>query len=77
MGQLKFLGRRQEKDDMLLKGYQETIDTDVKAGYVHKVLQVELNETKVYNKPSATNVYFDHTCFRIWWELFFASENTR
>ena len=31
---------------MLRKPYQETIDTDVKAGYVHKVQQVELNKTR-------------------------------
>ena len=43
MGQLKSLERRLQKDDMLQKRYQETIDTDVKAGYVHKVQQVELN----------------------------------
>ena len=30
---------------MLQKRYQETIDTEVKAGYVRKVQQVELNET--------------------------------
>ena len=31
---------------MLRKRYQETSDTDVKAGYVRKVQQIELNETK-------------------------------
>ena len=31
---------------MLQKRYEETIDTDVKAGYVRKVQQVELNETR-------------------------------
>ena len=31
---------------MLRKRYQETIHTDVKAGYVRKVQQVELNETR-------------------------------
>ena len=31
---------------MLRKRYQETIDTDVKAGYFRKVQQVELNETR-------------------------------
>ena len=48
MGQLKSLERRQQKDDMLRKRYQKTIDTDVKAGYgyVRKLQQVELNETK-------------------------------
>ena len=37
---------RLEKDDILRKRSQETIDTDVKAGYVCKVQQVELNETR-------------------------------
>ena len=46
MGQLKFLERRPHKDDMLQKCYQETIDTDVKAGYVRRVEQVELNKTR-------------------------------
>ena len=46
MGQLKSLERRLQKDDMLRKRYQETIDTDVKAGYVRKVQQVGLNETR-------------------------------
>ena len=46
MGQLKSLERRLQKDDMLQKRYQETIDTDVKASYVRKVQQVELNETR-------------------------------
>ena len=45
MRQLKSLERRLQKDDILRKRYQETIDTDVKAGYVRKVQQVELNET--------------------------------
>ena len=45
-GQLKSLERRQQKDDMLQKRYQKIIDTDVKAGYVRKVQQVELNETR-------------------------------
>ena len=46
MGQLKSLERRLQKDDMLQKRYQETIDIDVKAGYVRKVEQVEQNETR-------------------------------
>ena len=46
MGQLKSLERRLQKDYMLRKRYQETIDTDVKAGYVCKVQQADLNETK-------------------------------
>ena len=45
MGQLKSPEGRLQKDAMLQKRYQETIDTDVKAGYVRKVQQVELNET--------------------------------
>ena len=47
MGQLKSLERRLQKDEALKKRYQETIDTDVNAGYVRKVDQAELNETKV------------------------------
>ena len=46
VGQLKSVERRLQKDDMLRTCYQETIDTDVKAGYVRKVQQVELNETR-------------------------------
>ena len=46
MGQLKSLERRLQKDDMLQKRYQETIDIDVKAGYFRKVEQVEQNETR-------------------------------
>ena len=46
MGQLKSLERRLQKDGALKKRYQETIDTDVNAGYVRKVDQAELNETK-------------------------------
>ena len=45
MGQLKSLKPRLQKDEMLGKRYQETIDTDVNAGYVWKVDQAELNET--------------------------------
>ena len=39
MGQLKSLERRLQDER-----YQKTIDTDVKAGYVRKVDQTELNE---------------------------------
>ena len=46
MRQLKSLERRMQKDETLKKRYQETIDTDVNAGYVRKVDQAELNETK-------------------------------
>ena len=46
MGQLKSLERRLQKDETLKKRYQETIDTDVNAGYVRKIDQTELNETK-------------------------------
>ena len=46
MGQLKSLERRLQKEEALKKRYQETIDTDVNAGYVRKVDQAELNETK-------------------------------
>ena len=31
---------------MLQRRYQETIDTNVKAGYARKIQQVELNETR-------------------------------
>ena len=37
MGQLKFLERRLQKDKALKQCYQETIDTDVKIGYIRKV----------------------------------------
>ena len=46
MGQLKSLERRQQKDETRQNCYQETIDTDVNAGYVRKVDQAELNETR-------------------------------
>ena len=46
MGQLKSLERRLQKDETIRKRYQETIDTDVNAGYVRKVDQAELNETR-------------------------------
>ena len=45
MRQLKSLKRHLQKDDTLQKRYQEAIDTDVKAGYVCKVGQIELNDT--------------------------------
>ena len=46
MGKLKSLERRFQKDEALNKRYQDTIDTDVNAGYVRKVEQTELNETR-------------------------------
>ena len=46
MGQLKSLERRLQKDETLRKRYQETIDSDVNAGYVRKIDQTELNETR-------------------------------
>ena len=46
IGQLKSLERRLQKDETLRKRYQETIDTDVNAGYFRKVDQAELNETR-------------------------------
>ena len=46
MGQLKSLEQRLQKDETLRKRYQETIETDVNAGYVRKVDQTELNETR-------------------------------
>ena len=46
IGQLKSLGQCLQKDETVRKRYQETIDTDVNAGYVRKVDQAELNETK-------------------------------
>ena len=46
MGQLKSLERRLQKYEKPRKHYQETTDTDVNAGYVRKVDQAELNETK-------------------------------
>ena len=45
-GQLKSLERRIQKDELLMKRYQGTIDTDVNAGYVRKVDQAGLNEPK-------------------------------
>ena len=46
MGQLKSLERRLQKDKTLRKRYQETIDTDVNTGYIQKVDQAELMETR-------------------------------
>ena len=46
MGQLKSLERGLQKNKTLRKRYQETIDTDINAGYVRKVDEAELNETK-------------------------------
>ena len=46
MWQLKSLERHLQKDEMLKKRHQEAIDTDVNAGYVRKVDQAQLNETK-------------------------------
>ena len=46
MGQLKTLEQRLQKDDLLRNRYQETRDTDVKAGYVSKVEHIELNKTR-------------------------------
>ena len=45
MVQLKSIKRCLQKNDML-RDYQETIDTDVKAGYFRKFEQVELNESQ-------------------------------
>ena len=46
MRQLKSLKQCLQKEETLRKRYQETIDTDVNAGYVLKVDQTELNETR-------------------------------
>ena len=46
MGQLKSLEQRLQKDETQKKRYQETIDTDVTAGYYREVDQAEMNETK-------------------------------
>ena len=46
MGQLKSLERRLQIYETLQKRYQETIDMDVHVGYVQKVDQTELNETR-------------------------------
>ena len=46
MGQLKSQERRLQKVETLKKRYQETIDTDVNAGYVQEFHQTELKETK-------------------------------
>ena len=46
MGQLNSLEGRLQIVDILRKRYQEIIDTEVRAGYVRRVEQVELNETR-------------------------------
>ena len=46
MGQLRSLEKRLQKNDTLRQRYKETIDTDVKAGYVCEIDQTELNETR-------------------------------
>ena len=46
MGQLKSLEHGLQKDETLRNRKQETIDKDVNAGYVRKVEQAELNETR-------------------------------
>ena len=46
MRQLMSIEPRLQKGDTLRKRYQKTIDTDVTAGYVRKVEQVEMNETR-------------------------------
>ena len=46
MGQLKSLKWHLQKDETQKKHYIEAFDTDVDAGYVRKVQQTELNETK-------------------------------
>ena len=51
MGQLKSLELRLQKDETLKKRYQETIDTDVNAGYVRKVDQAELKDKLQWSLP--------------------------
>ena len=46
MGQLMSPERRHQNYGTLTKRHQETLDTDVKAGYKIKVDQNELNETR-------------------------------
>ena len=46
MGQLKSLERRLQKNETVRKRYQETIDTDLTAGYLRKVYQTEHNENR-------------------------------
>ena len=41
-----YINRCLQKDDTLRKRYPENIDTDVKAGYVRKLEQDELNATR-------------------------------
>ena len=46
MGELKSLEQHLQKDKALKKRSQETIETDINAGHVWKVNQIELNDTK-------------------------------
>ena len=46
MGQLTSLERRNQKDEALKNWYQNTIDTEVNAGYNRKVEQTAINETR-------------------------------
>ena len=46
MGQLMALERRLQNVETLKKRYQETNDTDISAGYVPKLDQVDLNGTR-------------------------------
>ena len=54
MVQLKSIKRGLQKNDVL-RDYQETIDTDVKASYIRKLEQVEPNETR-----DKLQLYFPH-----------------
>ena len=45
MWQMKSLERRFQKNEALKKRYQDTIDTDVSAGYVRKIEQTELYQS--------------------------------
>ena len=46
MGQPKSLERRLHQFDNLRNRYQETVDADLRARYVRKVDQIELNEIR-------------------------------
>ena len=46
MVQLKSLEQRLQKDKTLKRRHQGNVDADVKAGYVRKIEQTDLNETK-------------------------------
>ena len=46
IGQLKSVDRCLQKNDTLPKRYQETFNTDIRAGYGRKVEHSELNGTK-------------------------------